>query len=308
MPPLSNTFFKLSLFLFVLFFLTVAFSSPIRAFWPAFQMRWAALLCEQTVGLATWSESMARALGQGIVEVPNSGEAYAALEQLNSRLQRLESVRASLDSPTLDEFTRAHFVRYGAALLSSPTSAAKLAAEEPISLSYEELRLRVEGLCDWLRLLKLMPRKIFLFDDADSIIVGRAVAAQLAIDFEIADGDGYIHSKSLIVSADSRNLVAPPLRTVFPGQVLYALNLHLENSAIAPDVAGLVCPKLSLPWHGKPLSARKITGFVENISNAAFHSTNGDWVERLEFFRARREFLAAGNSKFNRLQILPSIP
>ncbi len=285
-------------------FSTVSSSPSVRAFWPAFQMRWAALLCEQTAGLAAWSESMARALGQGIIEVPNSGEAYAALDQLNSRLERLESVRANLDSSTLDEFSRAHFVRYGAALLSSP----KLIPEETTVLNYEDLRLRVDGLCDWLRLLKLMPRKTFLFDDADSIIVGRAVAVRLGIPFEIADGDGYTYSKSLIVSADSRNMLAPPLRTIFPGQVLYSLNLHLETSSIAPDVASVICPQLRLPWHGKPLSSRKITEFVESISNAPFHSTNGDWGERLEFFRARRSLLAAGNSKFNRFHILPSIP
>ncbi len=250
---------------------------------------------------------MARALGQGIIEVPNSGEAYAALEQLNSRLERLESTRANPAGPALDEYTRAHFVCYGAALLSSPTLVAEPVLGEPIPLSYEELRLRVDGLCDWLRLLKLMPRKIFLLDDPDSIIVGRAVAVRLAVDFEIADGDGYTYSKSLIVSADSRHLIAPPLRTIFPGQVLYAFNLPLETSAMAPDVASLVCPELRFPWQGKPLSARKITEFVEKISNAPFHSTNGDWAERLEFFRARRNLLTAGNSKFNRLSLLPAI-
>lgn len=273
-------------------------------------MRWAALLCEQTDGLEVWSESMTRALGQGIIEVPNSGEAYAALGQLNSRLGRLESARELFDSRSLDSFTRAHFVRYGAAVLSSPAPFSVLpvpvSPDDSIVLDYANLSLRIDGLCDWLRLLKLMPRKIFVFDDADSIIVGRAVAAQLAVDYEIANGDGYTHSRSLIVSADSRHLVAPPLRTVFPGQVLYSLNLHRESSAIVPDVASLAGQELRLPWHGKSLSSRKITEFVENISNAAFHATNGDWVERLEFFRARRELLTAGNSKFNRIPMLPT--
>ena len=290
-------------------FSTVSLSPSVRAFWPAFQMRWAALLCEQTGGLANWSESMARALGQGIIEVPNSDEAYAALDQLNSRLERLESVRANLGSSALlDPFTRAYFIRYGAALLNSSTLAIAQGLEEPTVLNYEELRLQIDGLCDWLRLLKLMPRKIFLFDDTDSIIVGRAVAAQLAIDFQIADGAGYNRSKSLIVSADSRNLTAPPLRTIFPGQVLYSLNLHLETSAIAPDVASIIGPQLSLPWHRGPISPRKINEFVENISNAPSHSKDEIRGARLEFFRARRDLLAAGNSKFNRFHILPSNP
>ena len=250
---------------------------------------------------------MARALGQGIVEVPNSGEAYAALAQLNSRLERLESVRANGDGANLDDFTRDHYVCYGAALLHSPVDLSQCASDEPVVLSYEDLRQRVDCLCDWLRLLKLTPLRIFLMDDADSIIVGRAVAAQLATNFEIAHGDSHAHSRSLFISADSRKNSAASLRTVFPGQVLYSLNLHRETGSIAPDVASFACGQMVFPWRGKPLSPRKVTGFVENICNAPLRSTNAEWVERLEFFRARRHLLVAGNSKFRRLQLLPSV-
>lgn len=276
---------------------------------------------------------MTRALGRGIVEVPNSAEAYAALDNLNWRLTRLISAPAASktddaaensDLPAsqvaLDSVSRAHFVRYGAALLEAPTPVSAepalptqrgasrqrrdVASARP-ELDYDDLRLKINGLCQWLQLLKIVPRRIFLLGDVDSIIIGRAVALQLGVDFQVVNGDGYTHSKSLIVSADSRSLTAPPLRTIFPGQVLYSLNLHRETGSLAPDVASLTQPNLVLPWQNQRLTARKTTEIVERIFNAPLRDTNGDWLGRLEFFRARRALLTAGNSTFNRTAMLP---
>ena len=253
---------------------------------------------------------MKRALGRGIIEVPSSAEAHAALDNLNSRLARLESARLIDKAAPLDAVTRALFVRYGAALLSAPlppTSAVHWAIheEQVADLDYAALRLSVNGACEWLQLLKLKPRRVFSLDDFDSQIIGRAMAQQLEAEFEVANGEGFTHSKALIISADSRLLTAPPLRIIFPGQVLYAFNLHRETGAIAPDVSSLASHELTLPWHAERLSARRITGIVERIATAPLRETNGDWLARLEFYRERRMLLAAGNSSFTRLSMLP---
>ena len=263
---------------------------------------------------------MARALTRGVIEVPNSAEAHAALALLNARLERLESARQSLTTSTsapLDKASQALFVRYGAAMLSAPCAHAGEAAPDPAhsELNYGQFRLVVEALCDWLRLLKLVPRRVYCLEDFDAQIVGRAIAQQLEVQFEVADGDGFTHSKSLIVSADSRALTAPPLRTIFPSQVLYALNLHRETGAIAPDVASQACANLILPWHNERLSARKIGGIVERIAQAprnalpspSSQKSHTNWSARLEFYRAQRAQLSAGNSAFTRLSMLPEI-
>ena len=304
-----------------------------RSFWPAFQKRWAAVLCEQTEGLGVWSENMTQALRRGILEVPNSAEAHVALAQLNIRLSRLESVQLAAGEAPLDGTARALFIGYGAAILSAPvpmaaaTPAAKIEAENVAQ--YGELSLQLDHLCQWLRALKLAPRRIFSLEDFDSQIIGRALARQLDIEVAVADGDGFTHSKSLVVSADNRSLLASPLRTVFPAQVLYSFNLYREGGVIVPDVAGLASPGLIMPWHNERLSSRKIASVVERISSAlATASTTAsttppslgltnqlldaspsvlddDWQQRLEFYRARREWLTAGNSCYSRAFMLP---
>ena len=280
-------------------FFTVSFPLSERSFWPAFQKRWAALLCEQTVGLGAWSEAMRRALRRGIIEVPNSADAHAALDQLNARLLRLESARQSSSAASLvDETTRVHFVRYGVALLNPPFAAA-------LELDYGMLRLLVNELCDWLQLLKLVPRQVFLLEDFDSQIIGRAIALQLGASFEIVNGDSYTRSKSLIVSADGRNLTAPPLNVVFPGQVLYAFNSSRETGSIAPDVASLTQAEFVVPWQSQRLSSRKIASLVERITGAPLRQSQSHWPARLEFYRARRALLTAGNSIFHRAPMLP---
>ena len=251
---------------------------------------------------------MRRALGRGIVEVPNSADAHAALDNLNARLLRLESVRQpKSDEPPQDDATLMHFVRYGAALLNAPDAYFASSGVKDETLSYEDLRLLVDELCQWLQALKLMPRRVFSTEDFDSQIIGRAVALQLEVSFEIVDGEGYARSKSLIVSADGRHLTASALRAVFPGQALYALNLHQEIGSIAPDVASLTQTKIVLPWHDQRLSARKIAGVAERIFNAPLRASSSDWPARVEFYRARRAQLTAGNSIFHRAPILPEI-
>ena len=292
-----------------------------RSFWPAFQKRWAAVLCEQTEGLQLWSENMTQALRRGILEVPNSAEAHVALAQLNVRLSRLESARLSSDDTFLDEVTRALFVGYGSALLQSPMSSplnlplrgASLSSssdelESPESvLEYGELKLSLDQLCQWLRSLKLVPRRIFSLEDFDSQIIGRALARELDIEVSVADGDGFTHSKSLIVSADNRSLLASPLRTVFPAQVLYSFNLHREGGVIVPDVSGISSAESGLPWQEERLSSRKIAGIVERIFVAPTvpPANDDEWPSRLEFYRARREWLTAGNSCYSRTFMSP---
>ena len=247
---------------------------------------------------------MTRALRRGIIEVPNSAEAHAALAQLNARLSRLESVRLVSNSVSLDATTRAVFVSYGAAILSSLDHPA--ASQTPESIQYGELRLLLSGFCDWLQFLKIAPRRIFCLEDFDSQIIARALAQQLNVDCTVAQGgDGFTYSKSLIVSADNRSLLAPPLRTIFPAQVLYSFNLHREGGAIVPDVSAISRAGLVLPWHDERLSARKVASVVERISTAPSFATAPDWQTRLEFYRSRRDLLTAGNSCYSRLSMLP---
>lgn len=295
-------------------------SSSERAFWPAFQKRWAALLCEQTEGLNAWSVAMRHALRQGIIEVPNSAEAHAALDRLDARLLRLNSVHPRAGEALLmDDVTLAHFVNYGAALLSPPANPTFLGlssdedaddsavTDEPKDeiTDYELLRLTISELCSWLQLLKLVPRRVFMLEDMDSQVIGRAIAMQLGAGFEVVDGDGYTHSKSLLVSADDRFLTSSALRVVFPGQVVYSLNLYHSGAALCPDVASFTQPTLTLPWHDQRSSARRIASLAERISNSPLRSNQNRWLERLEFFRARRAHLVAGNSVFHRSPLLP---
>ncbi len=248
---------------------------------------------------------MTRALRRGIIEVPNSSEAHTALAQLNVRLARIESVRLAKGEASLDDTTRALFVRYGAAILCAPEATAPTEEAMNVSLQYGELRFSLECLGQWLRLLKIMPRRIFCLEDLDSQILGRALAYQLNVEFEVTNGEGFTHSKSLIVTADNRALFAAPLRTIFPAQVLYTLNLHRTGGAIVPDVAGLSRASLILPWQNERLSTRKVAAVVERIVNAPGPTFPDHWHSRLEFYRARRELLTAGNSSYSRLSMLP---
>ncbi len=290
---------------------------------------------------------MTQALRRGILEVPNSAEAHVALAQLNVRLSRLKSVRLAGDAAFLDETTRALFVNYGSAILNAPTETAPPETAPPETappetarsthdadgdadgvLSYDDLRSRLGELCQWLAVLKISPRRVFSLGDLDSQVLARALADQLNVEFAVADGDGFTHSKSLIVSVDNRALLDFPLRTVFPAQVLYAFNLHREGGGIMPDVTGVSQGKLVLPWQEDRLTQRKINGVVERIlaatpepaelaaesagfgsvaSNALTAPISTDWQSRLEFYRERRQWLTAGNSCYSRPSLLPEL-
>ena len=204
-----------------------------------------------------------------------------------------------------DDAMLPHFVRYGAALLRSPVASSNCDDETEIALDYENLRLAIGDLCAWLELLKLVPRQVLLLEDFDSQIIGRAIALQLDVSHKIVDDASYTRSKSLIVSADSRHLTSAVLRVIFPGQVLYALNLQRASGAIAPDVSSLSQPKLLLPWHEQQLTSRKVSSLAERVSNAPLPASGSDWPARLEFYRARRAYLTAGNSVFHRSPMLP---
>lgn len=278
-----------------------------RSFWPAFQRRWAAVLCEQTDGLGAWSENMTQALRRGILEVPNSAEAHAALAQLNVRLSRLESARLASNESFLDATSRSLFINYGAAILSaSPARRPESETVETV-VPYGELKLLLDELCEWLRSLKILPHRIFSLEDFDSQIIGRALARQLDIEFSTVNGDGFTHSKSLIVSVDNCALLAPPLRTVFPVQVLFSLNLYRGGGVIVPDVSAFSSADLVLPWQGERLSSHKITSVIERIIEAPISPAADDWQARLEFYRKRREWLTAGNSCYSRPFMLPEI-
>lgn len=244
---------------------------------------------------------MARALRRGIIEVPNSSEAHAALAQLNARLARIESAGLS-EKEAVDEVTRALFIRYGAAILTAPGERAELDAV----LEYAELRHSLSCFCEWLKLLKIAPRRIFSLEDLDSQIIARVLAEQLSVEWMLAEnGDGFTHSKSLIVSADSRALLAPPLRTIFPAQIVYAFNLHQEGGAIMPDVSGISHADLVWPWQEERLSPRKISDVVNHILSESSTPASATWLSRLEFYRVRRGLLSAGNSCYSRHSILP---
>ena len=255
---------------------------------------------------------MTQALRRGILEVPNSAEAHAALAQLSVRVSRIESARLAENPAVLDEMSRSLFINYGAAILSDPTEISSHSDTFDLetsdgSLSDGEVNLQLRNFCEWLRCLKIVPRRIFTLEDFDSQIIGRVLAHHLDIETSVSNGDGFTHSKSLIVSADNRVLVAAPLRTVFPAQVLYSFNLHREGGGIVPDVAGVSMPRLVLPWHQERLSPRKIANVVERVTSADMNSAPVSLPARLEFYRARRQLLTAGNSTYIRASLLTGV-
>ena len=250
---------------------------------------------------------MTQALRRGILEVPNSAEAHAALAQLNVRVSRLESARLASDLE-LNEMSRALFINYGAAILSDDSEIAPLFADSDGALPYGEVNLLLRNLSEWLRHLKIVPRRIFSLEDLDSQIFGRALAHHLDVEATIAIGDGFTHSKSLIVSADNRALIASPLRTVFPAQVLYSFNLYREGGGVVPDVSGLSRSDLILPWQWErrgPLSLRNLPDAVERIITAPLPPVSAAFSTRMDFYRARRQLLTAGNSTYIRASMLP---
>ena len=250
---------------------------------------------------------MTLALRRGILEVPNSAEAHAALAQLNVRLARLESARLAGDEEILDKTTRALFVNYGAAILSASGELAPVLENSAGILSYGEINLRLYDLCEWLRQLKVVPRCIFALENLDSQILGRALAHQLGVEMSVADGDSFTRSKSLLVSADNRALSASALRAIFPAQVLYSFNLHHQGGAIVPDVSSLVYAGFELPWQQERLSLGKVTHIVERIVGTSMSAVSPQWPARLEFYRTRRQLLTAGNSTYARSSVLPEI-
>ena len=259
------------------------------SFWPAYQQRWAALLCDQTEGLQGWIEQTVRSLARGEMDVPDIAAARSALDDLSARFKRVESLRpaapavsSAFDLPGDSEATSAenseqatdpalpadsahadsaHADSSDVAALDAELGlhflrygAAILSAPAPPkngenALRYGEVRGILEQLKSWLGALEIAPQVVLGLADRDSQIIGRALALRLKMRFDDATADSFGQSEALIVAADSRSIRSFALTTIFPDQVLFAFNLHREGGTLAPDVAGLARPGLVLPWH-----------------------------------------------------------
>ena len=275
------------------------------SFWPAYQQRWAALLCDKTEGLHAWIERTIHALAQGEMEVSDIFQARAALEDLSARLKRAESLRED-DQDALDEAVKTHYLRYGAAILSEVANA----PAEP--LRYGEVRASLEQLKSWLSVMELSPTVVLSVSDRDSQIIARALALRLKLRYESASGDDLAQSEALIVTADSRSIKASALATIFPEQVVFAFNLHPAGGTLAPDVAGRALAAPVFPWHlengededGEPVPPREASSVAAQIA-ATRATPDAGWPARLEWYRAHSSLLAAGNPRFSRVLMLP---
>lgn len=281
------------------------------SFWPAYQERWADLLCDNTAGLQKWIDEMGRTLSQGKTDVLDVAEAHAALNILGARLKRVESLKTNgFDSAIITPALRSHFVRYGAAILGAPVVGD---AEQTTTLRYSEVRGILEQLKSWISIMELSPSVVLGFSDRDSQILGRALALRLKMRYETATGEMLSQSEAILVAADSRSISAPVLATIFPEQVLFAFNLHPLGATLAPDVAGLSRRELIFPWHSEAEESGDMDGELRQreassvaAQVAATRAVNDPaWPARLEFFRVRNTLLAAGNPRLSRLPMLP---
>ena len=285
------------------------------AFWPAYQERWAGLLCDRTDGLQSWVDEMRIALSGGQSEVADIAEARAALENLSARLKRLQSVETALEAP-IEAAVIAHFVSYGAAIVGAlKWGAAADTGSAPVR--YGEVRGVLEQFKSLISVLELSPSVVLGLADRDSQIIARALALRLKLRYDSAGHDALSQSEAIIVAADSRSLNAPVLTRIFPEQILFAFNLHPQGAGLAPDVAGLSRLDLVFPWHLEAAETAEAdddgeTPLREASSVAAQIAatravSDASWPARLEFYRARNALLAAGNPRFSRLPMLPGL-
>lgn len=283
------------------------------SFWPAYQERWAGLLCDKTDGLQNWIDEMASVLTLGKTDVRNVAEARAALDTLSARLKRVESLKSNgFDHNAIGPDLLNHFVGYGAAILGAPPANSKRA----LTLRYGEVRGILEQLKSWISIMELSPSVVLGLADRDSQILGRALALRLKMRYETASGDMVSQSEAVVVAADSRSILSPALTTIFPEQVLFSFNLNPLGAALAPDVAGLACHELIFPWQVEAeeqggetedeaeLPQREASSVAAQV--AATRAVNDPgWPARLEFYRVRNTLLAAGNPRLSRLPMLP---
>ena len=289
------------------FFIVQILRDP-TAFWPAYQEKWAGLLCNQTDGLQNWVDEMLGALSGGASEVTDIAEARAALDNLSGRLKRVESIKAGHDA-SVEEAVVAYFVSYGAALLSAPR---EIDAAGAVA-RYGEVRGVLEQFKSLISVLELSPSVVLGLADRDSQIIARALALRLKVRYDGLGHDALNQSEAVIVAADSRSLTASALMRIFPEQILFAFNLHPQGAGIAPDVAGLSRLDLVLPWHleaeetdedADETPLREASSVAAQIA-ATRAVSDPSWPARLEFYRVRNTLLAAGNPRFSRLPMLP---
>lgn len=283
-------------------------------FWPAFQERWASLLCERTDDLQNWIDEMVRALSQGQLKVADGATARAALDDLHARFKRLESVSGGVDAE-IEARSVGHFVSYGAAILGAPAPT-NGEAVRPRTLRYGEVRAALEQLKTWLSAMELSPAVVLGLSDYNSQIIGRALALRLKMRYESADINRLSQSEAIIVAADSRSIGASTLTRIYPEQVLFAFNVHPLGASLVPDVAALSRLELVFPWQLEAEEAAAEAGADEEVTLreassvaaqvAATRAINDPaWPARLEFYRRRGSLLAAGNPRLTRLPMLP---
>jgi len=93
--------------------------------------------------------------------------------------------------------------------------------------------------------------KVLAMPDRDSEIVGRVIAHELMLDFDLYDKN-QPNTNCFIVSAESTGYnYSEELSAIRNGQVVFAVNHGwLQASNICPDIIGFMTQTYSFPWSG----------------------------------------------------------
>ncbi|MCC6372875.1 MAG: tetratricopeptide repeat protein [Bacteroidia bacterium] len=281
-------------------------------FWDMYYLNKCKLLNGETKGMQPTID-MLRNFLQNQEPDENLTIAKLKVEELHETLQRFNTV------PEIRTHIREwHYIQYGGVILDffemeeekNYVAGGRYVASWGSNQAIKNLAVNLK---QYLNNLNQSFIKVVAMPDRDSEIVGRVIAHELNLDFDLYDRN-QPNTNCFIVSAESTGYnYSQELSTIQNGQVVFAVNhCWLQSSNICPDIIGFMTQTYSFPWSGGgfrisdddnkkvekiPEDTRPALEIVQEIIN--IKNETEEINNNIKFYLDRKDYLKGTGNKTN---------
>jgi len=285
-------------------------------FWVAYEYLWCSLLLNKRKGIKEFISYAKKKFSEAIVQNEDElDDYYTAINKLQECYNRL-SILDSLKHRPQNPIQQWQFVQYGGAILDYYEDIT-VAGGRYVAMKgqYSSVNLILKKLTTMLDSLDRKPHIIIALDDIESIVLSKALAKMLNIQYEVINIENIKLPDSLLVVSCANELCAYDeydFKAVEDNQTLFAFYVNwLSDCCAAPDVAGLMAQNYFFPWEKEGLdfdsddeeeimmSEEELDEIVDRIMSENVE-VGEEFKEILSFYLEIKEHLKGGKQAGHR--------
>lgn len=284
-------------------------------FWGLYQLHYCALLLGDSENIAAFIQS----IREGVQKEDSQNETIQTIlymmKVLEEMLFRLEQIK----SPQ-NHIRDWHFIQYGSAILDYFDEHEEyVAGGRYVSLwgTWESVASNLEKLKVYLEKLSILPKKILIWEDRSSEIIGMTLAKKMSLPIEKVKPENIEQPNSILIVSQAHLLNESfNLIPVQKNQIVFAYNLNwLHESLFTPDITSHLTQHFFFPWNGGGLhfnpetnnvtetedDLRPVDLIVEEILKQEI-KLDSTFDEVLAFYQKHKNFLKGSISGVERVR------